>query len=305
MHIPYTEPASIPGRPGALAVSVYLAAVAALVVRIAWLDDWGVGAWAVLLLFAATVSPDRVAAPSTRGLALGVIFFFVLSMAVAYLPDLWFSIAYRLNHAEHYLLNVNAAMRALPGNDGRFLWSHRVEPVSRAMGFIYETGFDMVVWIPVVRALLAFDPGKMARYALAAHLIQFPLIMPFYTAIRADEVWSVLGDPDRLGRGWSDEVRLDLGANCFPSMHTSVAFAILLLGLRERSVVFRRAMVVYATSIIVSTVYMEIHWLVDVAGGLALGAGSVKLVDWLLARLGRGARAEAPASLAAPTGETV
>jgi membrane-associated phospholipid phosphatase len=271
-------------RPGRVALALYFACVAGFIARIAWLDEWSTMRWVVLALFTATFYRDRVE-PDARSLRLGVVFFGVLSYAVTYLPNVWFSIAYRLNHAQHYLWNGNALMQALPGNDGRFLWSHRVEWFSRLMGWIYENGFDMVVWIPVVRALCAFDARKMARYALSAHLVQFPLIMPFYTMIRIDEVWCVLGDPDRCQRGWSDEVKRDLGANCFPSMHTSVAFAILLLALREKSPLYRRLMVVYASSIIFSTVYMEIHWLFDVAGGLLLGFVSVKLVDRLLARV--------------------
>jgi membrane-associated phospholipid phosphatase len=43
-------------------------------------------------------------------------------------------------------------------------------------------------------------------------------------------------------------------------------------------------MVVYATSIIVSTVYMEIHWLIDVAGGVLLGTAAVRLTDWVIER---------------------
>jgi membrane-associated phospholipid phosphatase len=141
----------------------------------------------------------------------------------------------------------------------------------------------MVVWIAVVRSLIAFDAFKTARYALAAHVLQFPMIMPFYAAIRVDEVWSVLGHPDPLQRGWSDEVRLDLGANCFPSMHTSVAFAILLLALREKSRTYRVMMVTYATAIILSTMVMQVHWVVDVLAGLALGWAAVRLTDGILA----------------------
>ena len=70
-------------------------------------------------------------------------------------------------------------------------------------------------------------------------------------------------------------------------MHTSVAFAVLLLSLREKSRTFRWAMVVYSTSIIASTVYMEIHWLVDVFGGLLLAVVSVKIADYVVAKLGR------------------
>jgi membrane-associated phospholipid phosphatase len=271
-------------RPGSVVISLYFACVAGLVYRIAYLDDWNAARWVVLAGFTATAIRDRVA-PNARSLVLGVIFYGVLSYAVTYLPDVWFSIAYKLNHAQNYLWNANAWMRTLPGNDGRFLWSHRAPWFSEVMAWIYVNGFDMVVWIPVVRSLVAFDARKMARYALSAHLIQFPLIMPFYTMFRVDEVWCVLGDPDRIGRGWSAEVARDLGANCFPSMHTSVAFAVMLLGLREKSGLYRQMMVVYATSIIVSTVYMEVHWLVDVAGGLVLGWGAVKLVDALLVRI--------------------
>jgi membrane-associated phospholipid phosphatase len=191
----------------------------------------------------------------------------------------WFKIAFQLNHAENYLWNANAFMLAIPGNDAGFLWRHRVPWLSDLMDWIYENGFDMVVWIPVVRSLLAFDAKKMARYALGAHVLQFPMIMPFYTLFRVDEVWSVYGHADLLQRGWDEATRLNLGANCFPSMHTSVAYAILLLGLRERSRAFRVMMTVYSTSIIISTMYMEVHWVIDVLGGLALGWAAVKAAD--------------------------
>jgi membrane-associated phospholipid phosphatase len=269
---------------GRLAIGVYLALVAAATARIAHLDGWEWPAWAVLFAFAATFAPDRVESPEVRSLVIGVAIWGGLTFIVAYLPDLWFRIANGLNHAENYLFRPNQWMGRLPFNDGRFLWSHQYGPLTRLMRWIYITGFDMVLWIAIVRSLVAFDAFKVARYSIAAHLIQFPLIMPFYTAIRVDEVWSVLGDPDRCERGWTNEMRLNLGANCFPSMHTSVAFAIMLLALREKSRPFRWAMCIYASAIIVSTVYMEIHWLVDIAGGLLLGYAAVKITDRVLSR---------------------
>lgn len=285
-------PSSNPSEPvGKVGLALYLGGVAVLVGGVAWLDEWTWPTYLFLLAFMATAGSDRVPRPTARSLGLGLLMFSVLCGAVRYMPDIWFGIAFRLNHASHYLWNANAFMARLPWNDGRFLWGHRWAPLSRLMLWVYLTGFDMVVWVPVVRSLLAFDTRKVARYALAAHIIQFPLIIPFYTAIRVDEVWSVLGDADRCARGWTDEVRRDLGANCFPSMHTSVAFAILLLSLREKNATFRYLMVAYASSIIVSTVYMEIHWLVDVAGGIALAGASVWLTDRLLRKLGRGAEA--------------
>ena len=257
----------------------YFATLAVLLGRIAYLDGWGSARWVVLTVFLSTVPADRVRAPSTRSLRYGALFFLGLSGAVTYLPDVWFKIAYQLNHAENYLWNANAWMQTVPGNDAAFLWRHQAPGVSALMRWIYLNGFDMVVWIPVVRSLLACDAPKMARYALGAHLLQFPMIMPFYTLFRVDEVWSVLGFADLLERGWDDATRLNLGANCFPSMHTSVAYAILLLGLRERSRTFAVLMALYASSIVFSTMYMAVHWVIDVVGGVALGHAAVWLAD--------------------------
>lgn len=274
-------------------VALYFVVLAVLVYRIASLDAWSPMRFLVLAAFLATAGPDRLRNPAPTSLVLGLGLFFGLSVAVTYLPDLWFSIAYGLNHGKNYLFNANDALRALPGNDAAFLWSHRLATFDALMAWVYENGFDLVVWLPVVRSLVAFDVAKMARYALSAHLVQFPMIMPFFATIRADEVWSVLGHADRLGRGWSEEVRLDLGANCFPSMHTSVAFAVMLLALRERSSAFRRLMFSYGAAIIISTMYMEVHWVVDVIAGLGLGYAAVKVVDRLWPDRDAGLRAEA------------
>lgn len=271
-----TSFSTVPTR--ALRIAYFLA-IAGLLGRIAWLDKWSVARWLVLIAFLSTLRPDLLRSPSARSLQCGALFFAGLSGAVTYLPDVWFKIAFQLNHAKNYLWNANAFMQTIPGNDAAFLWRHRVPWFSDVMGWIYENGFDMVVWIPVLRSLLAFDAPKMARYALGAHILQFPMIMPFYTLFRVDEVWSVLGHPDLLQRGWDDATRLNIGANCFPSMHTSVAYAILLLGLHERSRAFRVMMTVYASSIIVSTMYMEVHWIIDVVGGIGLGHAAVKLAD--------------------------
>jgi membrane-associated phospholipid phosphatase len=282
VQLPSSTSAAGPGR---IAFALYFVSIALLVVRIAYLDDWSLASWAVLSILVATFPVDRVPSPTTRGLVSGVAFFGVLCAAIAYMPDLWFEVAYRLNHAEHYLWNANAFMRSIPGNDAHFLWGYAPEVVTRAMRWVYLSGFDMVLWIPVVRSLLAFDSRKMARYALGAHLIQFPLIMPFYTALRVDEVWSVLGHADRCERGWSDEVRRDLGANCFPSMHTSVACAILLLSLREKSLAYRILMCTYCVSIALSTMVLEVHWVLDVCGGVALAVAAVKLTDLVIQRV--------------------
>ncbi|MCC3377716.1 phosphatase PAP2 family protein, partial [Cohnella sp. REN36] len=96
-----------------------------------------------------------------------------------------------------------------------------------------------------------------------------------------------LGHPDGMARNFTPEQAALWSMNCFPSMHTSVSFAILLLALREKGKLFRRMMVTYCSLVIFSTMYLEIHWIIDVIAGMALGYGTVKLVDLLYARWAR------------------
>ncbi|WP_123622444.1 phosphatase PAP2 family protein [Halorubrum sp. CSM-61] len=73
--------------------------------------------------------------------------------------------------------------------------------------------------------------------------------------------------------------------NVFPSLHTSLAVAVALVAWRSRrehSRWFAIAAFV-ATSVVISTMYLGIHWLTDVVAGLALGWGSVRLAGHIVA----------------------
>src|SRR5512139_1042911 len=95
------------GRTRALRIA-YFVAIAAMLGRITWLDEWSMARWLVLAAFLCTLRPDVLAAPSTRSLQYGALFFFGLSAAFTYLPDVWFMIAFQLNHAKNYLWDANA-----------------------------------------------------------------------------------------------------------------------------------------------------------------------------------------------------
>lgn len=117
-------------------------------------------------------------------------------------------------------------------------------------------------------------------------MLQFPLILPFYNLILLHEVWYVNKQPDLLHRVFADENSLLVAVmNCFPSMHTSISFAMLLLALREKDRIFKYMMVTYCSAIIFSTLYLQIHWVIDVIAGMIFAYGTVKLTD-LLIRIG-------------------
>jgi membrane-associated phospholipid phosphatase len=65
-------------------------------------------------------------------------------------------------------------------------------------------------------------------------------------------------------------------------MHTSISFAMLLLALRENDRIFKYMMVSYSSAIIFSTLYLQIHWVLDLVAGMVFAWLIVKLTDFLI-----------------------
>ncbi|WP_243450270.1 phosphatase PAP2 family protein [Desulfosporosinus sp. Sb-LF] len=202
-----------------------------------------------------------------------------------YFPPIWNNVVYWQLGTQTHLLDLNNFFKAIPGNDG---WMFRVIQtpwLTDYFRWIYANGFTLPVLIPVYRSFLAKDSLKMIRYSLSAHVLQFVLIFPFYLTIHVNEVWYVLGHPDGMARQLSAADAAVVVVNCFPSMHTSIAFAMLLLAWREKDKLFRWIWTFFCVSVIYSTLYLEIHWVTDVIAGIFLAIAAVKLGDWIISSI--------------------
>lgn len=199
-----------------------------------------------------------------------------------YFPPLWNEVVYWQLGTRVHLLDLDNFFKSIPGNDG---WMFRVIQtpwLTDYFRWIYANGFTLPVLIPVFRSFLAKDSLKMIRYSLSAHVLQFLLIFPFYLTIHVNEVWYVLGQPDGMARNLSAADAAVVVVNCFPSMHSSVAFAMLLIAWREKDKLFRWVWTFFCLSIIYSTLYLEIHWVTDVIAGIFLALVAVRLGDWII-----------------------
>lgn len=175
--------------------------------------------------------------------------------------------------------NWNETFKNIPFNDASFTRVYQANWLNKFFTFVYNNGFVVPVIVPIYRAALCKDKRKMLRYILSAHTLQIFLISPFYAAIRLQEVWYVLGHPDRLQRHFTPQQAAGWTLNCFPSMHTSIAFAMFLVVLCEKDKIFKYVWSFFCLSVVYSTMYMEIHWIIDVIGGIILAIVTVKLVD--------------------------
>ena len=228
------------------------------------------------------VQNDRVPISWNRFLKIGIPLVLFPILMWQYFPPLWNDVVYWQLGTRVHLVDLDNFFKSIPGNDG---WMFRVIQTPWLTGYfrwIYANGFTLPVLIPVFRSFLAKDSLKMIRYSLSAHVLQFVLIFPFYLTIHVNEVWYVLGQADGMARNLSAADAAVVVVNCFPSMHTSVAFAMLLLAWREKDKLFRWVWMFFCLSIIYSTLYLEIHWVTDVVAGIFLALAAVKLGDWIL-----------------------
>ncbi|AKN32800.1 phosphoesterase [Clostridium carboxidivorans P7] len=184
--------------------------------------------------------------------------------------------------SRNIVVDLNPIFSKIPFNDAGFARVYMPETLTWILRMVYNNGFVLPVLLPLYRAAISKDFKKMIRYALGGHVLQVFLITPFYLTFHLQEVWYVLGHPDGLNRHLSPQAAAGVALNCFPSMHTSIAFAMFLLVIREKNKLFKYLWGFFCLSVIFSTMYLEIHWVIDVLGGLLLAYCNVKLVDFIL-----------------------
>lgn len=182
------------------------------------------------------------------------------------------------------VMDLNPLFATIPFNDGAFARIIQNDTLTWYFRYVYNNGFVFPLLLALYRAFIALDFKKMLRYALAGHIFQVFLITPFYLTFHLQEVWFVLGHPDGLARNLTAGAAAGVTLNCFPSMHTSIAFAMFLLVIRENNKIFKYVWGTFCLSVIFATMYLEIHWVIDVFAGLLLAYGTVKLVDFVLAK---------------------
>ncbi|WML36128.1 phosphatase PAP2 family protein [Clostridium sp. OS1-26] len=184
--------------------------------------------------------------------------------------------------SKNIVVDLNPIFSKIPLNDAAFVRAYKSETLTWILRMVYNNGFVLPILLPIYRAAISKDFKKMLRYGLSGHIVQVFLITPFYLTFHLQEVWYVLGHPDGLARNMTPAQAAGVALNCFPSMHTSIAFAAFLLVMREKNKLFKYVWGFFCLSVVFSTMYLEIHWVIDVLAGMLFAYGTVKLVDFVL-----------------------
>lgn len=154
-------------------------------------------------------------------------------------------------------------------------------PCTWFLGFVYVVVFPCIVFV----VLFVFDHLRYRRglaMLLIGYLANYLLVLPCYLWLPVREVFHYYRHD--VGNG---AVRLLLDDihpavmqayramsgldNCFPSFHTSLAVTMALITWHLGNVRFAALITFFAVANVLSTLYLGIHWVTDVAAGLAVG----------------------------------
>ncbi|SEQ46263.1 phosphatase PAP2 family protein [Natrinema salaciae] len=157
---------------------------------------------------------------------------------------------------------------------------------------IYVYGYTFLLIFPVI-AYFTLSDTRIFRRLLAAYALNYAIGLVLYIFIiaygprnlmPAEVAPTMLYDTNPQYQYLTREVNSN--TNVFPSLHTSLSATVAAFATMTRSEFPKwfPVAVVLAASVAISTMYLGIHWGIDVTAGLVLAAACVVLSDHLIGR---------------------
>ena len=157
---------------------------------------------------------------------------------------------------------------------------------------IYIAVYPFIFWFSVFYFVLCRE--LMAIRMLAWGLVLVYLVtLPFYLFFPVSNVYTYYGFESALEQVFPGVEQFFYSTttfnNCFPSLHTAMALLVTFAVWHTGNSRFRWFTVVVAILVLISVVYLAIHWLVDVfAGGILVIGVSFILHRWFGGRWDNG-----------------
>ena len=178
--------------------------------------------------------------------------------------------------------NVTGAIYRIEGTTVARIQSFATPELTAVLGFAYVYGYVFLLTFPFV-AYFSLDDGRFLGRTAIAFGVNYVLGVLCYVLfvsygprnLLPDIVSPLLYVESPFAKLLTSQVNSN--TNVFPSLHTSLSVTVAALAWQTREL-YPRWLPLAATlaaAIVLSTVYLGIHWIVDVIGGIALGLGSV------------------------------
>jgi membrane-associated phospholipid phosphatase len=158
-------------------------------------------------------------------------------------------------------------------------WGNNVH-LTYFLAFMYFITFTFMLYFSLTFYFFCGEETHARKIALA-YLLNYLFVLPFYLFFPVTETWRAyefLDAPQKMQALLFNFNRDILQCvttfsalnNCFPSMHTSLSATIALISLHSKYKRYTLFCWISALLIILSTIYLGIHWVSDVAAGVIL-----------------------------------
>jgi len=192
----------------------------------------------------------------------------------------------RFSHA--YGFEATATLYAIEGDFVLTFQELVPAPAMLYFSAVYVVGYAVILIGPLVVYLFA-DRARPIKLLVAAYAVNYAIAVVAYATVVAYGPRNA----DRASSGASADAPLlalvpdittvtalvNTNTNVFPSLHTSLSVTVLLIAATTRDE-FRRwfgLATVLASSIVVATMALGIHWALDVGAGIVLAVGAVAI----------------------------
>jgi membrane-associated phospholipid phosphatase len=189
-----------------------------------------------------------------------------------------------------WLLNwqITNDIFALEGEFVAVLQSYASPAVTVYLSYTYIYGYVFLLAFPIV-AYLVMQDDRPVREAILSYALNYVIGVVCYVLFIAYGPRNVMPDlvDQLLYLHWPESnlltSEINSNVNVFPSLHTSLAVTVVLLAYRTRDEypAWLPISALVGTSVVISTMYLGIHWLTDVVAGTVLAFISVGTAVWL------------------------
>lgn len=151
----------------------------------------------------------------------------------------------------------------------------------------YVAGFMFICYVSVFY-FAYFDDRWMADRVTLTIAWVYILAVPFYLFFNVRVTGAYIPEMDTLAYSLNPEIsdwfrRIDPFTNCMPSLHIGIPYAVWLCIKRfdhdERWALYRKIVLGYVILTIFTIIYLGIHWILDIAGGMIVASFAVNLAD--------------------------